>query len=92
MCHNKPFLLLSGKLNANYVSPPMALNSILHGWNTADGAQEGKKKKTNHQKLKPIKKQINCVILQIKKNEHWWCLVVWLIFNSCMLRPTATKL
>lgn len=45
MCHNKPFLLLSGKLNANYVSPPMALNSILHGWNTADGAQEGKKKK-----------------------------------------------
>lgn len=56
MCHNKPFLLLSGKLNANYVSPPMALNSILHGWNTADGAQEGKKKKNKPPKTKTNQK------------------------------------
>lgn len=45
MCHNEPFVLLSGKLKANYVSPPVALNSILHGWNTADGTQEGEERK-----------------------------------------------
>lgn len=45
MCHNKPFVLLSGKLDTNYISLPVALNSILHGWNTADGAQEGGRKK-----------------------------------------------
>lgn len=61
MCHNKPFVLLSGKLDTNYISLPVALNSILHGCNTADGAREGGKKSLN--KLYKITNEEKCTLM-----------------------------